>query len=76
METVIIVVFILLNLPRRHRKHTQHHAVGSPEYNAQVVEAVRTLNERMNPTGKHAPERVAMDIIQDVTERYGKRDEE
>jgi hypothetical protein len=73
---VLIVIFILLNLRGRHRQHTRHHPVGSPEYNAQIVEAVRTLNERMSPAGKRVPERVAIDIIQDVTERYGKRDEE
>jgi hypothetical protein len=39
------------------------YAVGSPEYNAQIVDAIRQVNERLAPEGKHVPERVAMDII-------------
>lgn len=42
--------------------------VGSPEYNAQVVEAIRSLNERLAPQGKRVPERVAIEIIQQVLE--------
>lgn len=39
------------------------YAVGSPEYNAQIVDAIRQVNERLASQGKHVPERVAMDII-------------
>ncbi len=37
--------------------------VGSPEYNAQVVGAIRTLNEQLASQGKRIPEKAAIQII-------------
>lgn len=37
--------------------------VGSPEYNAQIVGMVRTLNQRLAERGQRLPERTAIDII-------------
>src|SRR5579872_7291700 len=39
------------------------YAIGSKEHNAQIVKAVRTVNEQLAPQGKRVPERVAIDII-------------
>lgn len=39
------------------------YAVGSPEYNAQIVAAIHQVNEQLAPTGRQVPERVAIDII-------------
>lgn len=46
--------------------------VGSPEYNAQIVGALRQVNERLALDGKRVPERVAIDIIQKTNDLYGK----
>jgi hypothetical protein len=69
-----ILVEIVCWLSRRRRDRAaraylaQHpqgrsYAVGSPEYNAQVVAAIRQVNERLEPQGKRVPERAAMEII-------------
>lgn len=50
--------------------------VGSPEYNAQIVDAIHTLNERLAPEGKRVPERVALDIIRQATRMTGEPDGE
>jgi hypothetical protein len=78
----LIVVFVLFAeaLPalrrRRLRKQPNQqppiYAVGSPEYNAQVISTIHKLNERLAPQGKRVPERAAIDIIQQVTDGYGK----
>jgi len=44
------------------------YAIGSPEYNAQIVAAIRQVNERLAPQGKRVPERVAMEIITHMEE--------
>ena len=78
---LVVVLVILLEIRlaiRRRRLRRQHaqqptiHAVGSPEYNAQVVDMIRQLNERLAKDGKRVPERVAIDIITQVTDQYGK----
>ncbi|MHB8596729.1 MAG: hypothetical protein ACYDER_07960 [Ktedonobacteraceae bacterium] len=59
---------------RRSRSHGNHppiYAVGSPEYNAQVVAAIRQVNERLAPEGKRVPERTAIDIIRQATGQDG-----
>jgi len=33
-------------------EHSPVHAIGSPEYNAQFVDAIRQVNERLAPEGK------------------------
>jgi hypothetical protein len=37
--------------------------IGSPEHNAQIVAALRQVNEQLAPQGKRVPERVAIDVI-------------
>lgn len=62
-----------------HQRHARNvpaqprplHAVGSPEYNAQVVAALQQLNERLATQGKRIPERTALEIIQDQEESEG-----
>jgi hypothetical protein len=39
--------------------------VGSPEYNAQIIAALRQVNEQLAPQGKRVPERAAIHIIMD-----------
>ena len=39
--------------------------VGSPEHNAQIIAALRQVNEQLEPQGKRVPERVAIHIIID-----------
>jgi hypothetical protein len=45
----------------------RRYEVGSPEHNAQIVDAVRTINERIAAQGKRIPERTAIDIIRQTT---------
>lgn len=44
------------------------YALGSPQYNAQVVATIRQINERLAPQGKRVPERAAMEIIKQTEE--------
>jgi hypothetical protein len=39
------------------------YAVGSPEFNGQIVAAIHQINQQLAPTGRQVPERVAIDII-------------
>lgn len=41
--------------------------VGSPEYNAQLNDLLRTLNLQLEPEGKRIPERAVIMIIQQAT---------
>lgn len=41
--------------------------IGSPEYNAQIVGAIRTLNERIAASGRRVPEKTAIDIIRQAS---------
>lgn len=50
--------------------------VGSPEYNAQIVGVIHTLNERLASEGKRVPERVALDITRQATRLTGEPDGE
>lgn len=56
-------------LRRQARQRPPIHEVGSPEYNAQMVGMIRTLNEQLASQGKRVPERVAMDLLQHIMER-------
>jgi hypothetical protein len=49
----------------QHRQGRSY-AVGSPEYNAQIVTTIRQLNERLEPQGKRVPERTAIEIIKQM----------
>jgi len=46
----------------QHRQN-RGYAVGSPEDNAQVVQVIHQINERLTPQGKRLPERVALEMI-------------
>jgi hypothetical protein len=68
------VRFIMRQRSRRRNRTSQQppiYAVGSPEYNAQIVGMIYTLNERLARRGKRIPERVAMDVIQRSTGEEG-----
>lgn len=73
----LIAILELLTALRRHRLRKQRsqeppiYAVGSPEDNARIVQAIRQVNERLAPKGQRVPERFAIDIIQ----RRSSRDE-
>ena len=54
------------SITRRRRARSEQppiYAVGSPEYNQQIVAALRQVNERLEPQGKRVPERAAIEII-------------
>jgi hypothetical protein len=82
----IMVIGVLLAevLPalRRRRLRKQRgqqptiYAVGSPEDNARVVQAIRQVNERLAPEGKRVPERVAIDIIRQRTDGHEKPEDQ
>lgn len=63
-------------LRRPHAQQPAIHAVGSPEYNAQIVDALRQVNERLAKDGKRVPERAAIDIITQISTHYGSKPEQ
>lgn len=50
------------------------YAVGSPEYHAQIVAAIREVNKQLAPEGKRVPERDALDILRQTIGMTGKPD--
>ena len=72
---LIAILELLTALRRQRRKRRSQeppiYAVGSPEDNARVVQAIRKLNEQLAPEGKRVPERVVIDIIRQRTHGQG-----
>lgn len=82
LATALTALLAGLRLAQRQRRLRQQrnqqpqiYEVGSPEYNAQIVGAVRQLNERLAPDGRRIPERVAIEIIEQVTNQYGRKED-
>ena len=44
------------------------YAVGSPEYNAQVVQVIHQINEQVALQGKRLPERAVIEMIRQMEE--------
>jgi len=66
---IIIDVFVIPWLRARnsraaHRADPPIYAIGSPEHNAQLVEAIHQVNECLAKQGKRVPERAVIDIIE------------
>ncbi len=69
---VLVEIVSWLSRRRRNRaaraylvqhRQSRGYAVGSPEYNAQVVQVIHQVNERLAPHGKRLPERAAIEMI-------------
>ena len=65
---LMLLCFRRTHKPMASPEQSAVYEVGSPEYNAQVVSAIRTLNMQLASQGKRVPERVAIDIIHQVIE--------
>lgn len=47
--------------------------VGSPEYNAQLIGALRALSERLEAEGKLIPAQTTADIVRQINEEHGQQ---
>ena len=70
-----LLTLVLLALRRKLREQRGQqptiYAIGSPEDNARVVQALRQINERLAQDGRRVPERVAIDIVRQRTDGQG-----